>query len=120
MHSANGSSCLAVVETSAGAALMAADGWHGSAGFRSGAVLLAVGCLPQFFCVARAGAGTLTWAPAFTCWVPGLVWLKQLGSGQMSLSRRAWTASWGGSLKWSDFLRGGQHLQSKGKSSQIS
>ena len=47
----NGSSCLAVVETSAEAALMAADGWHGSAGFRSGAVLLAVGRLPQFFSV---------------------------------------------------------------------
>ena len=82
----------------------------------------APGCRPpsSVFLCACAGAGTLTWAPAFICWVPGLAWLKQLGSGRTSLSRRAWTASSGSSLRWSDFLPGGRHPQSKGKSSQIS
>ena len=82
------------------------------------AVLLAVSWLPWFLCVAHAGAGTLMWVPAFTCWVPGLAWLEQPGSGRTSLSRRAWMTSCGGSLRRSDFLPSGQHPQSK--SSQIS
>ena len=99
--------------------------WSGSSnwtwfvqGHKAGVSVLAVSWLPWFLCVAHAGAGTLMWVPAFTCWVPGLAWLEQPGSGRTSLSRRAWMTSCGGSLRRSDFLPSGQHPQSK--SSQIS